>query len=116
MRQPNGPVFFWRGQAQSDPEMEKLLKADFNLDRESRMLADQYQHAPKDKQEAIKKKLQETVTKQFAARQERRTLELKRLEDQIKGIRAAIDKRNTLQQQIVARRISELLGQDDTSF
>jgi hypothetical protein len=101
---------------QVDPEMQKLLEADFNLDRESHKLAEEFRHASKDKQDDIKKNLQEIVTKQFVGRQERRTLELKRLEDEIKRIRESIDKRNDGKQQIVDRRVSELLGQDDTSF
>jgi len=101
---------------QIDPEMQKLLETDFALDRQSRMLAEEFRHAPKDKQDEVKKKLQEVVAKQFESRQERRTLELKRLEDEIKKIRESIDKRNEGKQQIVDRRISELLGQDDSSF
>jgi hypothetical protein len=104
------------GMGPSDPEMEKLLQLDFSLDRQSHELADQFGHASKDQRDEIKKKIDEVVTKQFEARQERRTLELKRLEDEIKRIRDSIDKRNQGKQQIVDRRVSELLGQDDTSF
>jgi hypothetical protein len=43
-------------------------------------------------------------------------LELKHLEDEIKRIRESIDKRNQSKEQIVDRRVSELLGQDDNSF
>ncbi len=104
------------GMRQNDPEMEKLTQIDFNLDRESRELAGQYRQGPKDKQDEIKKKLQEVVAKQFETRQQRRTLELKRLEDEIKRIRESIDKRNSGKQVIVDRRVNELLGQDDSSF
>jgi hypothetical protein len=104
------------GMRQNDPEMEKLMQTDFNLDRESRELAGHYRQASKDTQEEIKKKLKEVVAKQFEARQERRTLELKRLEDEIKRIRESIDKKNSGKQQIVDRRVNELLGEDDTSF
>jgi hypothetical protein len=100
----------------SDPEMEKLMQTDFNLDRQSHELAEQYNQASKDKRDEIKKQLAELVTKQFEARQERRTLELKRLEDEINRIRESIDKRNKGKQLIVDRRVSELLGQDDNSF
>jgi hypothetical protein len=100
----------------SDPEMEKLMQLDFSLDGQSHELAEQFSQASKDQRDEIKKKLDEVVTKQFEARQERRTLELKRLEDEIKRIRDSIDKRNQGKQQIVDRRVSELLGQDDTSF
>ena len=114
-RQPGWPQNPF-GMRQNDPEMEKLMQTDFNLDRESRELAGHYSQASKDTQEEIKKKLKEVVAKQFEARQERRTLELKRLEDEIKRIRESIDKKNSGKQQIVDRRVNELLGEDDTSF
>jgi hypothetical protein len=104
------------GMRESDPEMEKLIKTDFNLERESRELASQYQQASKSDRDDVKKKLAEVVTKQFEARQQRRELELKRLEDEIKKIRERIDKGNTDKKQIVDRRVNQLLGQDDDSF
>jgi hypothetical protein len=101
---------------QDDPEMRRLLEQDANFDRESRELADEYRRAPKEKQNDVKGKLEEVVARQFEARQERRSLELKRLEDEIKRIQSSIDKRNAVKKQIVDRRVSEVLGQDDTSF
>jgi hypothetical protein len=101
---------------QNDPEMQRLLETDASFDRESRELAEEFRRAANDKQSEIKKKLQDVVTRQFESRQERRSLELKRLEDEIKRIRGSIDKRNEAKKQIVDRRISEVLGQDDTSF
>jgi hypothetical protein len=104
------------GMRPNDPEMEKLIRTDVELDRQSRDLAERFRGASKDEQDDIKKKLSDVVAKQFEARQERRTLELKHLEDEIKRIRESIDKRNQGKQQIVDRRVSELLGQDDNSF
>ncbi len=104
------------GMRPNDPEMEKLIRTDVELDRQSRDLAERFRGASKDEQDGIKKKLSEIVTKQFESRQERRTLELKHLEDEIKRIRESIDKRNQGKEQIVDRRVSELLGQDDNSF
>lgn len=104
------------GMRPNDPEMEKLIRTDVELDRQSRDLSERFRGASKDEQDEIKKKLSEVVTKQFEARQERRTLELKHLEDEIKRIRESIDKRNQGKEQIVDRRVSELLGQDDNSF
>jgi uncharacterized protein YPO0396 len=92
------------------------MRTDIELDRQSRDVAERFRGASKDEQTEIKKKLSEIVTKQFEARQERRTLELKHLEDEIKRIRESIDKRNQSKEQIVDRRVSELLGQDDNSF
>ncbi|HKD35448.1 MAG TPA: hypothetical protein VKB78_01570, partial [Pirellulales bacterium] len=83
------------GMRESDPEMEKLIQTDFKLDGESHELAKQYQQASKGDRDDIQKKLSEVVTKQFEARQQRRELELKRLEDEIKKIRERIDKGNS---------------------
>jgi hypothetical protein len=115
---PGSPMPFrpFPGMSPNDPETEKLMRTDMELDRQSRELAEHFRGAAKDEQAEIKKKLAEVVTKQFEARQERRTLELKRLEDEIKRIRESIDKRNQGKEQIVDRRVSELLGQDDNSF
>ena len=106
------PVRMW----ENDPEMQRLLEVDASLDRQSQELAEEFRHGPKDKQAEVKKKLEDIVTRQFEARQERRGLELKRLEDEIKRIQTSIDKRNAIKKQIVDRRVSEVLGQDDTSF
>jgi hypothetical protein len=113
---PGSPMPNPFGMRPNDPEMEKLIRTDVELDRQSRDLAERFRGASKDEQDDIKKKLSDVVTKQFEARQERRTLELKHLEDEIKRIRESIDKRNQGKQQIVDRRVSELLGQDDNSF
>jgi hypothetical protein len=117
---PGGPgspmMLFWSGKHQGDPEMEKLMQIDFKLDHESHELAEEYRIADKDKKDEIKKNLADTVNKQFEARQKRRALEVERLDAEIKKIRASIEKRTAAKQQIVDRRIAELLGQDDTSF
>lgn len=99
-----------------DPEMRRLLEQDAMFDHQSQELAEEYRRAPKDKQDEVKKKLEDVVSRQFDGRQERRSLELKQLEDQIKKIQASIDKRKAAKKQIVDRRVSEVLGQDDTSF
>jgi hypothetical protein len=94
-----------------------LIQADYTLERQSRELAMQYRQAPSDQKEALKQKLEKTVTEHFAARQQRRVLELKRLEEELKRLRELIDKRNDTQKQIVNHRVSELLGlQDELRF
>jgi hypothetical protein len=110
---PRWPHADWQSLEQNDPEMFKLLKADTDLDRQSQELAVQYRQAPKDQQVAIKQKLEKAVTEHFEARQQRRLLELKRLEEELKRLRESIDKRKEAQPQIVNRRVSELLGVKD---
>ena len=117
LRPPRGPHPDWESLEQNDPEMHKLLRAEFDLDQQSQELAMQYRRAPKDQQEELKKKLAEAVAAHFKVRQERRLLEVKRLEEEVKRLRESIDLRNTAKEKIVTRRVSELLGlQDDTQF
>jgi len=110
---PRWPHGDWESLEQYDPEMFKLLQQDYQLDRETQELAMQYRQAPADQREALKKKLEESVGRHFEARQQRRSLELKRLEEQLDRLRESIDKRNKNQKEIVNRRVSELLGVDD---
>ncbi len=114
---PRWPHGDWQSMEQNDPEMHKLLQADFNLAIQSQELAVQYRQAPQDQREAIKQKLEKTITEHFEARQQRRLLELQRLEEELKRLRESIDKRKEAQAQIIQRRVSELLGlEDDTQF
>jgi hypothetical protein len=94
----------------NDPEMYKLIETDSNLERQTRELSLEYRRTPADKQVAVKQRLQDLVLEQFDARQQRRALELKRLEDELQRIRESIEKRSGAKQSIVDRRVSELVG------
>jgi hypothetical protein len=119
---PGGPFEIprfgtWESLEKNDPELYKLIQDDYNLERQSQELAMQCRQAPKDQQDEIKEKLEKVITQHFEARQQRRVLELKRLEEELKRLRELIDKRNESRQQIVNRRVSELLGlQDELRF
>ncbi len=57
------------------------------------------------------------MTQQFEARQQRRKLELTRLEDELKRLREAADRREKNKPQIIEKRVSELLGEEaDAGF
>ena len=56
------------------------------------------------------KEIEETVTKQFEVRQQRRNLELKHLEEQLKDLREAVDKREKARKELIEKRVSRLLG------
>ena len=117
---PGGPgtplMLFWGMNGKSDSEMRKLIELDIRFEHDSHELANEYRIADKDKKDEVKKQLEEVVNKQFESRQKRRALELERLESEMKKIRASIDKRTEARQQIVDRKVNELLGQDDLSF
>lgn len=109
----HGPHGDFESLEKNDPEMFKLLEKEQQLDHQSRDLAQQYRRAPTDQQPAIKEKLAAAVTAHFEARQSRRLVELKRLEDELKRLRESIDRRNKAQHTIVNDRVSNLLGLDD---
>ena len=86
---------------------------DYALDRQERELAMQYRRAPAGQRAAIKERLDELVDKHFEVRQERRLLELKRLEEELNRLREAIDRRNEARKELVGKRISELVGEEN---
>ncbi len=101
----------------NDPEMYKLLKEDAELDRKSRELAVEFRRAPNDQREKIKQLLEQVVNQHFEVRQQRRSLELKRLEEELKSLRDRMDRRAKARKEIVNKRVSELLGvEDDMHF
>jgi hypothetical protein len=97
----------------SDPEMYKLVKADMDLERQSRELAMQYRRASSDERAKLKDKIKEVVAKHFDVRQERRALELKRLETQLQRLRESIERRKNDRDKLVDQRVSELVGREE---
>jgi hypothetical protein len=95
-----------------DPEMYKLLTRDQELERQTAELAIQCRRAPQEERSALKKQLGELVLQHFDVRQERRRLQLKRLEDELKALRTAIEKRDETREDIIYRHLLELLGEE----
>jgi hypothetical protein len=93
----------------NDPEMMSLVQRDRQLERETRELSAQYRRANSDRRAAIKKEVEELVNKQFDVRQQRRNLELKRLEEELQRVRQAVSNRDKARKELVDRRVSELL-------
>jgi len=102
---------------QSDPEMAKLEEADMDLDRQTHEKAEQFRRAQgTEDRDKLKAELNEIVDKHFQVRQERRELEIKRLETQLERLRASLKKRMEERQTLVKQRISNLLGDDELGF
>ena len=100
-----------------DPEMAKLSQRDAELDQKAHRIADELRrNRDGEKRETLLKDLKSIVGEQFEARQARRKLELKRLEDQVARLRKQMDKREDSKSQIVGRRVAELSGDDDLGF
>ncbi|MCC6124446.1 MAG: hypothetical protein IT426_05770 [Pirellulales bacterium] len=98
-----------------DPDLVKEAE----LDRQVQELAEAFRRHPADAPEAakerekIQKEIEKLVNEQFNLRQERREKELKLFEEQIKRLRETIEKRQKAREEIIERRMKELLGQDD---
>jgi hypothetical protein len=103
---------------QSDPEMAKLYDRDAELDRRSSELGDQYRRTTDSAQRGeLLAKLKSTVTEHFEVRQQRRELELKRLEEQLDRLRSGVKKRSEQKDEIIKQRLDELVGKpDDAGF
>ncbi len=113
MGPPGGPRDDWQSMQKKDPEMFALVKQDMELERQTRELAMQYRQASKDERDKLKPQIEEVVGKHFDVRQQRRTLELKRMEQQLQQLRETIDRRGKARKEIVEKRVSELTGQGD---
>jgi len=97
----------------NDPEMYKFSKEEADLERRTRELAMQYRRAPAAERDEIKQQLEKLVNQHFDARQQRRQLEIKRIEEELQRLREAIDRRNKARKELVGKRVTELLGQED---
>jgi hypothetical protein len=87
------------------------------LERQTRELGMQYRGAPEPRREEIKKELTKLVNHHFEVRQQRRELELKRLDKEIQRLREAIERRMKAREELVGKRVKELLGdREDTGF
>ncbi len=93
--------------------MFKLLKEDMDLDRQSRDLVVQYRKASSQQREKIKAIVVETVNKHFDVRQQRRALELKRLEEELQRLRESVEHRTKARKELVEKRVSDLLGPEE---
>ncbi|MBN2577869.1 MAG: hypothetical protein JXB10_02675 [Pirellulales bacterium] len=96
-----------------DPEMFELGQKENQLEMKVRQLLDQFRVVEGDRKEEIKGELRETVFQQFEVRQQRRRLELKRLEEELKHMQEVIERRDKARDQIIDRHISELIGVPD---
>jgi hypothetical protein len=100
-----------------DTEMQELDNKEGEAMRTCAELAMKVRHASKDERESLKKELAEAVNRHFDLRQQRRDLQLKRLEDELKRLRESSERRLKARNEIVNRRVAELLGeQDDLGF
>lgn len=117
---PGGPPPWGRQDGgaleRNDPEMFKLIQEDSALDRRTHELGQQFRQAAADKRAAIKEQLVELVGKQFDVRNQRRALELKRLEIELTRLRESMERRSKSRAQLVERRVEELTSNESDRF
>jgi hypothetical protein len=99
-----------------DKEMQELHKKESELSKKTSELVGALKGATSEKKAEIKTELVATVEKHFAVRQEQRELQLKRIEEEVKKLREAIEKRNTAKKELIERRVAELTGEDTIGF
>jgi len=125
---PNGPGSFGPGQPRddqsrgprpdgpsmekSDPEMDKLVNAQNDLDRRTREAARECRDAPQEQRPKLKEELRKLVAQQFETHQQRRKLELTRFEEELKRLRDVTDSREQKKDQLIDKRVSDLLGEE----
>ena len=71
---------------------------------------EQLRRAASDQREKLKTQLTDLVNKHFDVRQQRRELQLKRMEDELARLRDAIKQRNEVRESLVKERLLELTG------
>jgi hypothetical protein len=103
----------WEQLKKYDPEMYELELRDLQLEQRTLSLAEQMRRAPAELQRMIREELAESVAQHFDVRQQRRRLQLKRLEEELAKAREAIERREQARDELVTRRIGELSGDVD---
>lgn len=122
-----------------DPEFEAILRKDRDLERETHKVSEHIRHMSREierrtsKTDAVAKtekgeleeienartrareELARLVEKHFQVRQERRRLELSRMEARLKRLKESIENREKQKEKVVQARVAELLG-DDVGF
>ena len=93
-----------------DREMAKLLGDEARLERQAAGLVAEYARTEDEKDRSkIKSRLSAVLEKQFDAQQNRRDLEVARIEAQLKKLRELMRKRSDARQTIIDKRLDQLV-------
>ncbi len=96
--------------------MFKLHMHDRELEHKCFQLAERARKATGEEKEKLVAELNESVKAHFKVRQERRTVELKRVEEQLARLRKTIETHEAKGEEVIKRRVSQLLGDDGLEF
>jgi hypothetical protein len=96
------------------PEADELREKEEKVVSEIEDVGNQYRsNKDKDERAKLKTRLTELVGQQFAIRQEFRGKQIERLEKELARVRESVQKRNENREQIIKRRIAQLLNEED---
>jgi hypothetical protein len=93
--------------------MEKLDTAEARLEARSQDITAHYRATTSESdRDALRGDLEDIVLQQFEVRQQRRQLELERLERQLKRLRESIEKRTSSRDSLIKQRVEQLVGEE----
>ena len=95
-----------------DREMLELEQSDQSYDRQNLDLAERCRRADESERGRLKEELRASIAAHFEVRQKKRQLQLKRIEEEVKRLREAIEKRESTRDAIIDRRFAELVGEE----
>ncbi|MEX2140501.1 MAG: hypothetical protein WD894_14655 [Pirellulales bacterium] len=103
---------FGMGPGPDDPDMAKLIQSEHELERQSHDLMRKYSET-EDQQvrEKAKTALRDILIKQFDLQNQRRELELTRVEERLSKLREQLKKRSDARAQIVDQRLEHVINE-----
>ncbi len=112
----SGGMAFFGGYAGGPSEEEQKLNAeDGALEGQVHELVQRYGDPNLDDatRGKVRAELTQALDRQFAIRQQRREMEIQQIEERVKALRSALDKRAGAKDKIIERRLSDLLSDAD---
>lgn len=111
----SGYTVTYGGRAQqADPAIVKAKQLEAKIQRQARELVAKYASTDDaDARAEVKKGLNSLLKEQFELQKEVREVELSRLEEKVKKLRDLLDKRSAQKDEIVERRVEQLLLEAD---
>jgi hypothetical protein len=97
-------------------EVEELARKEVEIDREIHRLKRDWSQASSDQKELIKNQIVERVKAQFQARQDLRRFVLDRIRQDVDRLDTSIKKREEARDNLIQRRIGEILGDGSAEF
>jgi len=106
----NAVIGEFGGEGMSD-EMQVLMQQDAKLEEQVQHTVAAYSDPQTEAKmrEDLRIELSELLGQQFDARQQRRELEIKQIEERVKKLREALEKRSAAKEKIIERRLNDLL-------